>query len=299
MSLSEIFNILGTIITCISVVSAFVLYRFQKRDEHVNKVINTLQQQYGNIQTLIRLYTNGYISYEIAKEVVDSEESEHAMKEMYELYKLNKAQKSNLPNIESEISNQINRLGGYFKGYYMCKFDDLLENTSKLSSVYCSKYRGLYYFMDICIYSLRHAMEALVTKELYLDIVKVFFFSEDRDSEYFVDVDTYDDFKHSFFDWILNYLYFANLGYLFQYIHCIGELNKLVCVSHIMLPMRKWHKLAYVNFSKDLNFSLESLECATSRFSMLKKYFSIVFDEKQFKEYDRLVAEINGVFKTN
>lgn len=298
MSLSEVFSFLSITITAISIISAFILYSLQKRDEYVDKVIDTLQQQYGNIQTLIRIYRNGYVSYEIVKEVVDSGDSECAMKELFELYQQYKAKESNLLNIKSQAYDQIKHLGWYCRGYYIRKYDDLLESTSKLSSVYCPKYIGLYYFMETCIISLRNTMEALKTDELYPKAVEIFFFPEDKQSKYFIDVDTFEDFKHHFFDCILNYLHFANLGYFIDYINCIGGLCELVCMSHILLPMKKWHKLAHINLSKKISFSsIESIERADSRFALLKKCFSVAFDKSQSTEYDRLVAKMGNIFK--
>ena len=59
----EIITAFGTVVAAISIISAFVLYKIQKRDEHLSKVRESLQVLRNNIEELDTL-----LNFELAYE---------------------------------------------------------------------------------------------------------------------------------------------------------------------------------------------------------------------------------------
>lgn len=75
----DVITACGTVVAAISIISAFILYRIQKRDEYLSKVRNALQRLSNDMDELDSLL-NFELAYELSSALIYSKSTEYCLK---------------------------------------------------------------------------------------------------------------------------------------------------------------------------------------------------------------------------
>ena len=79
----DVITACGTVVAAISIISAFMLYRIQKRDEYLSKVRNALQRLSNDMDELDSLL-NFELAYELSSALIYSKSTEYCLKKIFE-----------------------------------------------------------------------------------------------------------------------------------------------------------------------------------------------------------------------
>lgn len=75
----DVITACGTVVAAISIISAFMLYRIQKRDEYLSKVRTALQRLSNDMDELDSLL-NFELAYELSSALIYSKSAEYCLK---------------------------------------------------------------------------------------------------------------------------------------------------------------------------------------------------------------------------
>ena len=151
----DIISALGTIVATLSIISAFVLYRIQKKDEYLTKVRESLQLLSNGISELDAIL-NFELAYEMAYSLVYSEPSNYSIEVLFDI--CNEAIKDKnhkKDKVIKKIEGALNVFGTSFTGPMATKYGSLISDIKHASTYFYPNYKGLFRFSTTSVSLMR------------------------------------------------------------------------------------------------------------------------------------------------
>ena len=132
--LLNIITALGTIVATISIVSMFVLYKIEKRDEYVAKVRAVLQTLQNNMEELNQLL-NYELAYELVYALLYAESSQPCIKKLYKISNNSISDKIDKKTAVESIKATLGVFGVSFQCDLAIRYNGLISELKKQSII--------------------------------------------------------------------------------------------------------------------------------------------------------------------
>ncbi|MBQ4513273.1 MAG: hypothetical protein II969_09780 [Anaerolineaceae bacterium] len=277
----EFITALGTVVAALSIISAFVLYKVQKRDEYLTKVRDSLQLISNDIEELNSLL-NFELAYELASSLVYSKSSEYSLQRIFEICNEAIEQKKNEDETKELIKNALGIFGCSFQDALGNKYSNLISDIKQASIVFYPDYKGLFRFSKACstfmtiVYSNYKKLllsEDALSELIYIHLVKG---SEPWDQ--------FDHFQKSFLDCLVSIVEISRIEKHQKEINCLLDLVGLVYSTHIELSAKEWKKLAQKNKKITLQ-PYSDVPTITGDLREAEKCFAPIFSHDAIAKY--------------
>lgn len=291
----DVISALGTIVATISIISAFVLYRIQKKDEYLTKVRESLQLLSNNIGELDSIL-NFELAYEMACGLVYGEPSYYSIETLYGI--CNEAIKDknhNKDKVIQQIEDALTVFGTAFTGPLATKYGNLISEIKQASTYFYPKYKGLFRFSRASVILMRNIFTNY--KKLVLDeetIAKSIVY--DHMVKEHTEWVSLPQFKKEFLDHLIQITEYAREKHHQRDIDQLKTLVDLVYSRHIELTTQEWNKLA--RKSKKVKLApYGQIKTITGELREAEKCFQSIFSHDDIVSYSSLVQTIENSSK--
>ena len=145
----------GTIVTTISIVSMFILYKIEKRDEYVAKVRVALQTLQNNMEELNQLL-DYELAYELVYALLYAESSQLCIKKLYKISNNSISEKIDKGTAVESIKTTLGVFGVSFRCDLAIRYNGLISELKKQSIIFYPQYEGLFRFSKACTTLMRN-----------------------------------------------------------------------------------------------------------------------------------------------
>lgn len=287
----DIISALGTIVATLSIISAFVLYRIQKKDEYLTKVRESLQLLSNGISELDAIL-NFELAYEMAYSLVYSEPSNYSIEVLFDI--CNEAIKDKnhkKDKIIKKIEGALNVFGTSFTGPMATKYGSLISDIKHASTYFYPNYKGLFRFSTTSVSLMRIIFNNY--KKLVLDeeaIAKLIYDHMVRNCTEWTSIP---QFKKNLLDHIISIAEYAREKRHQHDINQLVALVDLVYTRHIELSTQEWNKLARESRKVKLAPYGQS-KTITGELREAEKCFQSIFSHDDIVKYSSLVQIIEN-----
>ena len=286
--LLNVITALGTVVAAISIISAFVLYRFQKRDEHLARVRESLQLLSNGINELDSML-NYELAYELCSALVYSKASNYAICKIYEICNVAIENDRDAEDTKTKIHDALGVFGVSFQDTIAEKYTDLISSITQASTVFYPDYKGLFRFSKACTMLMRNVFNNLKQQLLDEDLLTRIIYAylvEDR-----AKWESCEQFAKKLPDCLITIIELGRIQHSQKDIDCLVELLEIVYSRHIELSAKEWFALAKVNKSVQLQ-PYSSIKTVTGELREAEKCFRTVLGHDESMRYAALVQTI-------
>ncbi len=278
----------GTIVAAISIISAFVLYRFQKRDEHLAQVREALQLLSNGINELDSML-NFELAYELCSALVYSNASNYTIRKVYEI--CNDAIENNRSPEETKakIKDALGVFGVSFQDTIAEKYTGLISSITQASTIFYPDYKGLFRFSKACTMLMRNVFsnykKQLLDEDLLTRIIYAYLVEDCTKWE------SCEQFEKKLTDCLITIIELGRINHSQKDIDCLVEMLEIVYSRHIELSAQEWFALAKVNKSVQLQ-PYNAIDTVTGELREAEKCFRTILGHDESMRYAALVQTI-------
>lgn len=284
----QIITALGTVAAAASVITAFILYRMQKRDEYIGKVKYSLQYLKSSMEELNSLL-NFELAFEIASSALFSIENQPSWKGIHSI--CNNAIKNNHSE-ESVKKTMQNRLGVFafsFQTKLVVEYNKIISNVLQNSTVFHPEFQGLFRLSRACSFIMRNVLNAYkcasMNKELLCDVIYGQIIKKK------LVIESYEDFQKEILNSYISILETIRTEHHQKDVDRISEIVEMIYNGHISLSSKKLDKIA----KKTKHLKLEdsrNIDTITGELREAEKCFRAVISIDESMKYASLVQSI-------
>ena len=282
----DVITACGTVVAAISIISAFILYRIQKRDEYLSKVRNALQRLSNDMDELDSLL-NFELAYELSSALIYSKSTEYCLKKIFEF--CNSSISSKQEQNRDQVKKALGVFGVSFHDTIANRYTSLISDIKQASTVFYPDYKGLFRFSKACTTLMRNVFANY--KRLLLDedvltqiIVKNLM---DRSEPW----ESFEDFQKDFLDHLISLVEIGRINHSQKDVDCLNKLVEIVYSCHIELSSKEWQNLARKN-RKIVMQPYESITTVTGDLREAEKGFCSIMSHDAVTQYASLVQTI-------
>lgn len=286
--LLNIITALGTIVATISIVSMFVLYKIEKRDEYVAKVRAVLQTLQNNMEELNQLL-NYELAYELVYALLYAESSQPCIKKLYKISNNSISDKIDKKTAVESIKATLGVFGVSFQCDLAIRYNGLISELKKQSIIFYPQYEGLFRFSKACTTLMRNVFSNY--KKMLLDerfLAELIYNTMIKDKNEWKD---FEDFQKNLMDNLISVLEIGRIKHSQKDVDNLLELIDIIYSAHIELPDRDWKKLARKN-KKIQSRPYKDIDTITGDLREAEKYFRTILNRDRCIEYASLVQKI-------
>lgn len=280
----------GTVVAAISIVSAFVLYKMQKKDEHLKRVREALQLLSNGINELDSMM-NFELAYELSSSLVYSDPSCYCIEELCRLSNDAIRNHVNEDAATKSIRKTLGVLGVSFQGSLANKFTNLISSIEQSSTIFYPDYKGLFRFSKACTALMRNVFQNYKKILLDEDIIAKLIYTEMTSGH--TEWDSCGAFKKELTDNLISIIEVSRIKHSQKDVDCLVELLELVYSRHIELSAKEWCKLARVNKQIQL-LPYGSVSTVTGDLREAEKCFRTILNHDDTMKYLALVQTIEN-----
>lgn len=284
----EIVTALGTVVAAVSVIAAFILYKIQKRDEHLTRVRDSLQRLSNNMEELDSIL-NFELAFELASLLVYSDFTQYRLRNVFSI--CNEAINTNKKDeaVCHRIEEALGVFGVSFQDTLMNKYTALITEIKQASTVFYPNYKGLFRFSKACTMLMKNVFsnykrilldEEIIAKLVYGEVTK-------RKAPW----DSYEQFQSALLDDLISLIEMGRIKHSQKDVDCLRKLVDIVYSSHIELTAKEWHNLSKNGRNIVLQPS-ETISTVTGELREAEKCFRTVIDHDSSMKYSALVQTI-------
>ncbi|MGN1097327.1 MAG: hypothetical protein ACI4SS_00335 [Clostridia bacterium] len=284
----NIITALGTVVAAISIISMFILYRIEKRDEYLSRVRSVLQMLQNNMKEL-----NSLLNYELAFELVYTllytPSSQICIKRLYEVCNASILNKTDEETAVNSIRETLGVFGVSFQCELAVRYNELISELKKQSVVFYPQHKGLFRFSNACTTLMRNVFSNY--KRMLLDedyLTKIVYNTMIKDKN---EWQCYEDFQKKLMDKLISVLEVGRIEQSQKDVDNLLELTDIIYYTHIELSDRDWKKLARKNRKTQSRPSKE-VDTVTGDLREAEKYFRPIMNRDISNEYTSLVQKI-------
>ena len=285
----DIISALGTIVAAISIISAFVLYRIQKKDEYLSKVRESLQYLSNGIKELDSIL-NFELAYEMSFGLVYAEPTSSSVDALFVV--CNNAiidQNHDKDEVIRNIEKVLNIFGTSFTGPLATRYGSIVSEIMQFSTLFYPRYKGLFRFSTTSVRLMRNIFANY--KKLLLDEEQVAKLLYDHMVEDCSVWDSVEEFKKVFLDCLISIAEYARRKHHQNDINQIVALVDLVYSRHIELTAKEWNKLARATRKLEL-LPFGKSGTITGELREAQKCFKTIFSHDDVVKYASLTQKI-------
>lgn len=284
----DIITACGTVVAAISIISAFVLYKLQKRDEHLAKVRESLQLLSNGINELDSML-NFELAHELSSSLVYSESSRYCIRRIYEIANIAIDNQQDESATQKSIRETLGVFGISFQETLANKYANLISSIKQASTIFYPDYKGLFRFSKACTTLMRNVFlnykkvlldEDLITKLIYQEMIKGHCKWE-----------SCEQFEKELTDRLISVIELSRIKHSQNDVDCLVKLLELVYSRHIELSAKEWRKLARANKKIQL-LPYDSITTVTGDLREAEKCFRTIMDRDDSMNYSALVQTI-------
>lgn len=284
----DIITSLGTIVATFSIVTAFILYRIQRKDDRLINTQQSLQILHNQAES-IKLISDGELLAEMVNTVLYSNQMEHRLKNLYAITIQCKKKHTNHDESCKKFSAVLGVWIAPIQGPLCKRYDETLNAIRNNSLVFYPAYPGLYRFVRASARMLRNMLitykEILLDEELISENIYSFFVEGSESLEdYESFCDTIQDFLYQLLDVQRKATNQKDLEELLALIN-------IVYGCHSYLTKKEWNKLEKHN--KKIKFrESDDIDTLVEEILEAEKGFEIIMSQQDKDLFMSLVSSI-------
>ena len=279
---------LGTVVAAISIVTAFILYKTQKRDEYLGTVRSALQYLQNGMDELNSLL-NYELAYELASSAVFSIETQSCWKNIYIICNSAISESKNKDEVKESIRKSLGFFAISFQTKLVIEYNKIISEIMQKSTVFHPEYQGLYRLSRACSYLMRNVLtsyKAAVTNEKLLsDLIY------NQIIEKKLQIESYDDFQKELLDHYISILETIRRKHDQRDIDCLIQIVEMVYNAHILLSSQELHEVALKTKKLQLKNSRD-ISTITAELREAEKCFRQIMSRDDSMIYASLVRSI-------
>lgn len=286
----DIITACGTVVAAISIISAFMLYRIQKRDEYLSKVRTALQCLSNDMDELDSLL-NFELAYELSSALIYSKSTEYCLKKIFDFCNssINTKQEQNKDQFKKEIKKMLGVFGVSFQDTIANRYTSLISDIKQVATAFYPDYKGLFRFSKACTSLMRNVFmnykRLLLDEEVLANIIVRNFMDRSEPWE------SFDDFQKDFLDHLVYLVEIGRIEHSQKDVDCLNKLVEIVYSCHIELTSKEWQKLARKNRKVSMQ-PYESIATVTGNLREAEKGFRSIMSHDAVTQYASLVQTI-------
>lgn len=286
----DVITACGTVVAAISIISAFMLYRIQKRDEYLSKVRTALQRLSNDMDELDSLL-NFELAYELSSALIYSKSAEYCLKKIFDFCNssISTKQNQNQDQVKKAIRKMLGVFGVSFQDTIANRYTSLISEIKQSSTIFYPDYKGLFRFSKACTTLMRNVFMNYKRLLLDEDILTEIIVNNLMDrSELW---ESFDDFQKDFLDHLISLLEIGRIEHSQKDVDCLNALVEIVYSCHIELSSKEWRKLARKNRKVTMQ-PYENITTVTGDFREAEKGFCSIMSHDAITRYASLVQTI-------
>ncbi len=291
----EIITACGTVVAAISIICAFVLYKIQKRDEHLAKVREALQFLSNGINELDSML-NFELAHELSSSLVYSKSSDYSIRRIYEIANNAIENQQDEDTARKNIKEALGIFGISFQETLANKYTNLISSIKQSSTVFYPDYKGLFRFSKACTTLMRNVFlnykSVLLDENIITDIIYRKMIKSHRKW------DDCEQFSKELTDHLISVIEISRMKHSQNDVDCLVNLLDLVYSRHIELSAKEWRNLARTNKKVQL-LPHASITTVTGDLREAEKCFRSIMDRDDSMNYSALVQTIEIANPTN
>ena len=282
----DVITACGTVVAAISIISAFILYRIQKRDEYLSKVRNALQRLSNDMDELDSLL-NFELAYELSSALIYSKSTEYCLKKIFEFCNSSINAKQELD--QDQVKEALGVFGVSFHDTIANRYTSLISDIKQASTVFYPDYKGLFRFSKACTTLMRNVFASYKRLLLDEDVLTKIIVNNlmDRSEPW----ESFEDFQKDFLDHLISLVEIGRIKHSQKDVDCLNKLVQIVYSCHIELSSKEWKKLARKN-RKIAMQPYESITTVTGDLREAEKGFCSIMSHDAVTQYASLVQTI-------
>lgn len=282
----DVITACGTVVAAISIISAFMLYRIQKRDEYLSKVRNALQRLSNDMDELDSLL-NFELAYELSSALIYSKSTEYCLKKIFEFCNSSINAKQELD--QDQVKEALGVFGVSFHDTIANRYTSLISDIKQASTVFYPDYKGLFRFSKACTTLMRNVFAGYKRLLLDEDVLTKIIVNNlmDRSEPW----ESFEDFQKDFLDHLISLVEIGRIKHSQKDVDCLNKLVQIVYSCHIELSSKEWKKLARKN-RKIAMQPYESITTVTGDLREAEKGFCSIMSHDAVTQYASLVQTI-------
>lgn len=288
---SNIINLitaLGTIVAAISIVSMFILYKIEKRDEYVAKVRAVLQTLQNNMEEL-NVLLNYELAYELVYTLLYADASRPRIQKLYKTCNNSISNKNDERTAVDSIKATLGMFGVSFQCELAIRYNELISELKKQSVIFYPQYNGLFRFSKACTTLMKNVFtnykKMLLDEEYLADIIYNTMIINKNEWQNF------EDFQKELMDNLISVLEVGRIKHSQKDVDNLLELIDIIYSAHIGLSDRDWKKIARKN-KKIQSKPYKDVDTVTGDLREAEKYFRSILNTDRSIEYTSLVQKI-------
>lgn len=286
----DIVTAFGTVVAAISVITAFLLYKIQKRDEYLTKVRESLQLLSNNIEELDSIL-NFELAFELASLLVYSKSTQYRLQQVFNICNEAIKTKRKDEGVRKRIESELGVFGVSFQDSLMNKYTTLISEIKQASTIFYPNYKGLFRFSKACTTLMKNVF--MLNKRLLLDeevIARLVYSELKKQSDPW---ESFEQFQSALLDHFISLVEVGRIEHTQKDVNCLRKLVEIVYSSHIELTAKEWRNLSREG-RKIILQPYDTISTVTGELREAEKCFRSVIDHESSMEYAALVQTIEN-----